>query len=63
MGTKFSAFFKNQDQLGSEVKLSYRGTQKFGTILGGCLSLSVFLFLAAFVLFTIIDWYRKPNYT
>ena len=62
MGTKFTAFCKNQDQVGSEVKLNYRGTQKFGTILGGCLSLIVFLSLAAFLLYTIIDWHKRPDY-
>ena len=63
MGEKLTAFFKNQDQVGSGVNLNYRGTPKYGTILGGCLSLSASIFLAIFLGFTIFDWAYYPNYT
>ena len=63
MGANLTAFCKSQDQLGSEVKMNYRGTPKFGTILGGCLSLTVYIFLAIYVGYTIYDWYKHPIYT
>ena len=63
MGEKLTTFFKNQDRLGSAVNLNYRGTPKYGTILGGCLSLSASIFLATFVIFTVFDWAYNPNYT
>ena len=43
-------FLKNQDQLGSGISLNYRGESGFGTILGGCLSLSLSLFIASFMM-------------
>ena len=63
MGEKLTTFFKNQDRLGSAVNLNYRGTPKYSTILGGCLSLSASIFLATFVIFTVFDWAYNPNYT
>ena len=63
MGEKLTAFFKNQDQLGSGANLNYRGTPKYGTILGGCLSLSACISLAIFLITQIYDWAQQPSYT
>ena len=55
-------FIKGQDQLGSGISLNYRGESTYGTILGGCLSLLLSLFIAAFMIFQAIAWAFVPDY-
>ena len=60
MGNKLTAFFKNLDSVGSRVSLNYRGTPDYGTIIGGCLSLTVSIFLVLFLIITVYDWASSP---
>ena len=55
-------FLKGQDQMGSGISLNYRGDSGYGTILGGCLSLSLSLFIAAFSLMQAFAWAFEPDY-
>ena len=48
--------------MGAKVSLNYRGTPEYGTIIGGCLSLSVSIFLAVFLILTVYDWAINPKY-
>jgi len=48
--------------MGSKVSLNYRGTPDYGTIIGGCLSLSILIFLALFLILTVYDWDKSPTY-
>jgi len=48
--------------MGSGISLNYRGDSGFGTILGGCLSLTLSLFVAAFMSLQGISWAFSPAF-
>ena len=59
----FINFFKDQDQLGSSISLNYRGSSGFGTILGGCLSLALSIFVAGFMGLQCFAWAFQSSYS
>ena len=50
MPSLITDFFKAKDDMGSGISLNYRGEATYGTILGGCLSMALTLYIAAFIL-------------
>ena len=42
-------FLRGQDQLGSSVVFNYKQAGSYGTILGGCLSLTIYLITFLFI--------------
>ena len=55
-------FLKDQDQLGQPVSLHYKGTEGFGTCLGGFCSLIGTLFFTVFTLSELYVWAFNPQY-
>ena len=57
------AFMKGQDQLGSSININYKGSDSFGTVLGGCLSLFMTLFFTFFIFTQLWSWNFAPSYS
>ena len=56
-------FFKRQDQLGSQVTLHYKENQGYGTVLGGCCSLFVSIWVICFIAVQFWAFFFRSTFT
>ena len=55
-------FLRDQDLLGSSVSLHYKGSEGYGTCLGGFFSLLGTIFFTLFTFMQLYAWIFVPSY-
>ena len=55
-------FLSNQDNVAQSAKLTYRGSQTYGTRLGGICSLIVKFLIFGYLFISIVSLLYKPKY-
>ena len=62
MKTNCEKFLKRNDRLGANVKLNFKGSPQYGTVIGGCFSLLVTAFFVLFIGLQLFAWLFDPEY-
>ena len=63
MPNKCQKFLSSKDELGSGVHLHHKGSDGYGTAVGGCMSLLVNTFSAIFIIGQFYGFFFQPSYS